>query len=129
MSTTEERSKSCEERIDAHLAGRIEDLVEMDKRRDVAEAAEDYDTQDEVLEELDNYALCIDVRHTMIVQLSTGGPGDQFEIEITQGDHGWELADREATYRFLDWFDGATKTTDNEAVMRYLGAMVERLSW
>lgn len=128
---TDTRNTTCEERIDANLASRVEDLTAIYEamNNDGGEVDGEWRDFDSALEALDEYALCIDVRTTMVVQISTGGPGDQLEITIEKGQHGWELASNEATYRFLDWFDGATRRTDNDAVMHYLGSMVERLSW
>jgi hypothetical protein len=128
---TDTRNTSCDERIDANLASRIEDLAEITAAIDNDGGIIDGDEvdYDGALDRLDEYALCLDIKTTMTVQISTGGPGDQFEIEVIKSDCGWELADSQATYRFLDWFDGATRRTDDEAVMRYLSAMVERLSY
>lgn len=127
MTTTEERAKTCEERIDAELASRAADLKGIFAILNSCDAGVDPDEDAEEIarEELDNFALSIDVKHTMVVQISTGGPGDQFEIAIEKGQYGWELADNAATYRFLDWFDGATRRTDDESVMAYLENLVE----
>lgn len=130
--TVAEANKTCEDRIESHLAARIGDLTEIIEAIDNDGGEIDANLvgdSDDAMEYLDNFALAIEVRTTMIVQISTGGPGDQFEIEVVKGDYGWELADSSATYRFLDWFDGATRRTDDLAVMRYLSAMVERLSY
>jgi hypothetical protein len=40
----------------------------------------------------------------LIWQISTGGPGDQFEFEVDPEDYEVQTI----TYRFLDWFDGAS---------------------
>lgn len=84
---------------------------------------------DDALERLDEFALAIDIKTTMTVQISTGGPSDLFEIEVVKGDYGWELANTSATYHFCDWLDGATRRTDDETVMRYLNTIVERMSY
>lgn len=129
MSTTE-RDLTCEDRVDAHLAGRIEQLAEILTAidNDGGEIEGDEVDGEDALERLDEFPLCVDLSVTMTVQISTGGPGDQLEIEIERGQYGWELADDHATYRFLDWFDGATRRTDDENIMRYLSHMVERIS-
>ena len=49
--------------------------------------------------------LSIDTQLMFRVQLSTGGPGDQFEIYVDPQDHEISHID----YRFLDWFDGAER--------------------
>lgn len=127
--TQNDRKLSCEERVGPQLASRIEDLKALYTAIEAAQDSGDDNACDEVQDKLDTFALCVDIRHTMIVCISTGGPGDQFEIAVEQGPYGWNLADNEATYRFLDWFDGATRTTDNEAVMEYLRNQIERMSY
>jgi hypothetical protein len=122
---TDTRNTSCDERIDANLASRIEDLEGLMNRIN----GDDVDDGDEAQEELDEFALSMELRTTMVVQISTGGPGDQFEIAVVNNGHGWELDADKATYRFLDWFDGSTRTTDDPAVMAYLANMVERMSY
>ncbi len=115
----------CEDRIDAALDGRVGDL------EIIMEALENETPvlgYDDPLEAMGEFALALDIKSTLIVTIGTGGPGDQFEIEIVMGPHGWELNNSHATYRFLDWFDGATRLTDNDAVMEYLRSMAERLS-
>lgn len=120
--------QTCEERIGAHLADREEDLeaifavIDGDSNTLHGEEA----TEEEGYQALDLFPLAAEIRSTLVVQISTGGPGDQFEIPVHRGSHGrWELADSEATYRFLDWFDGATRRTDNPAVMRMLENFIE----
>jgi hypothetical protein len=124
------RNKTCEERIDSHLASRAGDLADIfavidgETQRYEGEVY----NEDDAVEILDEWALALDLTVTMKVVIGTGGPGDQFEVEITRGRYGWELAENEATYRFLDWGDGATRSTRDPAVMRYLEMMVERIS-
>ena len=119
---TDQREDTCEARIDKQLQGRIDDLTELHNVVDDDEGVIDGEEidADDAYDRLANLPLSVDVKHTMTVLLSTGGPGDQFEIEIEKGEHGWELADDEATYRFLDWFDGATRKTDDPNVIRFL---------
>lgn len=121
----------CEDRIDGELKSRVEDLSRIFAVMDGEQIDPEGEIEgyDDALDALDEYPLCVDLKTTMIVQISTGGPGDQFEIEIIKGDHGWELYETHATYRFLDWFDGATVRTDDPTIMRYMEVMVERLSW
>jgi len=122
MDTITEANQKCENRIEAQLASRIEDLQELATRIN----GENEEDGDEAQEELDNLAL--DLRVTMTIQISTGGPGDQFEVEIERSRFGWVLANDFATYRFLDWFDEATRRTDDPTVMAYLANIVERVS-
>jgi len=56
-------------------------------------------------EAVENYPLCMDSNIEIRIQLSTGGPGDEFLVTCDdEGNIG------EIRYRFLDWFDGATVT-------------------
>lgn len=127
---TDTRNETCEARINSHLAGRIADLglltdiTQSDKGVYGGEEIDGETAQDF----LNEYALCLDLQVTMKVQLSTGGPGDELEIPIERSKYGWRLADDHATYRFLDWFDGATTRTDNPAIMAYLENVVEGIS-
>lgn len=58
-------------------------------------------------EALDSYGLSLEVRTTLVWQLSTGGPGDQFELEVSRDQYAYSVDT--ARYRFLDWFDGAAQ--------------------
>lgn len=84
------------------------------------EIPEDVDTLDIVLtdrdeddlaesarEALQNYGLSLEVRTVVVWQFSTGGPGDQVEMDVSSGTYGYDVDG--ATYRFLDWFDGAAR--------------------
>ncbi len=51
--------------------------------------------------------LSVEKRTTIIVQMSWGGPSDQFECVLDDEGHIDQV-----TYRFLDWFDGATREVD-----------------
>jgi hypothetical protein len=128
---TDTRDKTCEDRIDGYMAGRIEDLTQIIEAidNDGGEIDGDEVDYDDALERMDEFALSLDIRSTMIVQIGTGGPGDQFEIEVERGQFGYELAESSALYRFLDWGDGATRRTSDPAVMRYLEQQVERLNY
>jgi len=120
---------TCEDRVAGHLASRIRDLEQMQEAlgEDGGVIEGEEVTSDEVLDMIEDYALAVDLRSTLIVTISTGGPGDQLEIEVINDGHGWELADTSAIYRFLDWGDGATRRTNDDAVMDYLQSMVGRL--
>lgn len=63
-------------------------------------------------EALDSYGLSLEVRHVIVWQISTGGPGDQFELELSRDGHTYSL--ESARYRFLDWFDGAVAELEPE---------------
>jgi len=62
-------------------------------------------------------------RTTIIVQMSWGGPSDQFECEIDD-----EGNIDEVKYRFMDWFDGAERTISlsaNPSLERFLRRFVD----
>lgn len=122
------KDKTCEERIDNYLAGRVENIEEIYDalNNDGGEIDGEFCDYEEAYERLQQFPLAVEIKSTLVVTIGTGGPGDQFEIAVESGAHGgWGLADNEATYRFLDWFDGATRRTDNEAVMAMLSNFAE----
>lgn len=97
---------SCEERIEAHMQGRLEDLeklLELD--------SEEYD---EDIGNIYEYGLCLcyiaeedthNGRGFIRYQLSTGGPGDELRYFVD-----WQGKVYKVEYWFLDWFDGASRT-------------------
>lgn len=109
-----EDGKTCAQRIESHLEsclhhigliysaldGDLHDFTEDEKE------LEEYGEKDteELYDELSEFPLSAEITHTFIVQLSTGGPGDQFECEVSKGKYGWEID--EIRYRFMDWWDG-----------------------
>lgn len=93
------RQATCEERIDDELAWEIKRIHKIQRRLD--KGIEDaYDEQSE-------WPLSIETKRTVVIQVSTGGPGDQFECDVDD-----EGIIEQVTYRFLDWFDGATRPVD-----------------
>jgi hypothetical protein len=125
---TDTRNTTCEERIEAHLASHIKDIEAIYDalNNDGGEIDGEFCDYEAAYERLQEFPLAVEIKSTLVVQISTGDPGDQFEIAVERGAHGgWVLADNEATYRFLDWFDGATRRTDNEAVMAMLSHFAE----
>jgi len=121
---------TCDDRIEGHLRSRIEDLAHMHAviNQDGGVIDGEDVTSDDALDRIAEYALGIETHTTMVVLLSTGGPGDQLEVEIERGTYGWELAETSAAYRFSDWFDGATIRTADRDVMEYLENMVQYLT-
>ena len=121
---------TCEQRIDEHLQDRLDDLkalrsIAQGMRSTPAEMvarAEDLglepnlpwnEAEEAAQELLDNYPLWIgansyeqDDELCLLVQLSTGGPGDEFRL--------YPSADRSRVarivYRFIDWWDSAERT-------------------
>jgi len=114
---------TCQHRVEAELAGRIEQLKAMQAAIDLAE--DDDDARDDAEQTLNEFPLHVDTKTTMVILLSTGGPGDQIEVEIEKVSNAWERADTHVTYRFMDWFDGATTRTDDEDILRYVDGIIE----
>lgn len=78
--------------------------------------ARDLDKIKEQAEErLNQLPLSVSVKRVMTVQLSWGGPSDEFEVEIDDG----ELQSN-PVYIFKDWFDGARRETNDASVERFL---------
>lgn len=127
MTDTETRPLRAADKIDAELRGRIEQLQELGVRMHQANEADDIDLAEEVNEELNCFPLDVRIRSRLFVQISTGGPGDEFEIEIEKGEYGWELADTHATYRYIEWFDPAEIRTDDPVVIEYLNGLLDVL--
>lgn len=138
MTTTEDRGPSCKDRVEESLASRVASLNEINEGiRSLQEGTSpvkiggvEIDNEDDAVEFLNNFASGVSFKATMTVRLWTGGPGDQFEIEVEvrKSRWGWELAENEATYRLSHHHDGASVTTDDETVMRYLRSQIERVS-
>lgn len=107
-----ENTPSCESRIDAELASRIEDLTRLWELYQ-----EDADASDDDLGNMYEYGLAFDyvAPYTFTdqaepyfrYQLSWGGPSDEFRFYASQTSRGW--VPYRIEYRFMDWFDGATR--------------------
>lgn len=115
--------RTCEERIDAELAGRVEAISLLVRASNYGATVEDFedderamldalglDLSDEIDNEqaqqlLDELPFDVSVKTICTVLLSTGGPADMFEFEVEDG-----RIESNITYRFQDWFDGATRT-------------------
>jgi len=98
MSTQE----TCAERIEANKISRLDDIREALKKDPEEEGG---------LDNLNEMVLCLDVEKHLKIHLSTGGPGDWFELVYDKDD---ELLRGE--YHFHDWYDHAeVKLTKEEA--------------
>ena len=114
--------KTCEQRIDEHLKGRLEDLLPdvttwgvrkcarylkaegrtpgtddvEEIRQEVLDLIRERACQDLLsVEKITTYKLC----------LSWGGPADYFELDWSQDSGCWDGG----RYVFQDWFDGANR--------------------
>lgn len=91
---------SCEARIDAQLASRLEDIPDL-VTADRCQKCHDMEGCDEHLT-FEN-VLSVDKHIYYDVLLSTGGPEDFFRVFVD----GEEISGIE--YHFKDWFDGAVR--------------------
>lgn len=128
MSSTDERQKKCEDRIDGQLEDRLSDLRSLFKAYDGEELTpaelgtvvnlsepdmEDYDAdeneydgedlQEKAGDELSHYGYGVSKVITYRYTWSGGGPSDFLEVDVEDG---YVSA---ARYRFHDWFDGAVR--------------------
>lgn len=123
--TQDERNTSCEARIDSELAATAETIAGFWTREERACATNNEERREENFEEMANYVLGVSVERVYTIQMSTGGPGDQFEVSVdSEGDI------TRIVYRFLDWYDGATRnvslsTESGKAIERYCAYILE----
>lgn len=113
---------SCESRIDAQLASRLEDIPDL--------VSENRCQQCHNMEGCDEHltfenVLSVDKHIYYDIHLSTGGPADFFRVFI----EGEEI--KAIEYHFQDWFDGAVRQlygnefADVEDWLRYNAYMEE----
>jgi len=109
------RSKPCEQRVDAHLEGSVDDL-----RRLWAAYCNGEDDGVPDLGTLPGYGLGFDYvapgtfadqkEAYFRYQLSWGGPSDEFRFFVNP-----DLSCHRIEYCFLDWFDGAHRVLGGDA--------------
>lgn len=117
------RTDSCEARLPEHLASRLDDFRSMVGWLDAWAQTNHHGRQDTAQERLDNYPLAVDVRYSVRVELSTGGPADYLVAEV---DGDGEV--RSIAYHFADWFDHAAKVLDGDdftAAERYIARTLD----
>lgn len=103
------KENSCEKRIEQQLEGRVSDLRTLGERYQCGKEADDD------LGSLSDYGLSFDYvtpgtfddqrEGYFRYQLSWGGPSDEFRFFVNP-----DLSCHRIEYRFLDWFDGASRT-------------------
>jgi len=113
------KQATCEERIVAHLAGRLEDMAAYvavgenggtKAQRDAIDIeGKGEEAREQALEGWSEYPLCVEVKKLLRVDLSTGGPADRFEV--TLDDDGQPEC---IQYVFQDWFDGARRSLSGD---------------
>lgn len=139
----QDTQKTCEERIAAHLAGRLQDfrafatltdysaganepeMVDAAERLDIETDGQTADDLSEAaMERIYEYPLSIQTLRVHRIDLSTGGPGDWFEVFVDDG----EIT--RIVYHFNDWFDHAERTLDGpefDAAERFVSALIPEL--
>lgn len=129
MTATEQRQKTCEERIDSHYKRTLEEIRKVAGLEDIEPSdLEDYGIdldpfwededapedereldQDEARQELQERwqegILSIDRSEKVRVCFSWGGPADYIDLYIDKEDR----SIISASYLFQDWFDGAER--------------------
>ena len=87
-----------------HTKGADGEWHDIKSRGDLVEHILEYTDEERAIEGWSEAPLSVMKRTTIIVQMSWGGPSDQFECVLDD-----EGQIDEVTYRFMDWFDGATR--------------------
>ncbi len=87
------------------MKGDDDEYHDISSRGDLVEHIVEYTDEEHAMMGWDEAPLCVMKRTTIIVQMSWGGPSDQFECELDD-----EGNIDEVKYRFMDWFDGAERT-------------------
>ncbi len=108
------KMKRCEDRIDKHLKGRVEDLKIL-----LGREMEGIEEPHEDLGVLNEYGLCFDYVEPNTFegqkegyhryQLSWGGPSGEFRFFVNE-----DKSVHRIEYWFLDWFDSASRVLDGD---------------
>ena len=105
--STEQRNKTCAERIAEQRDSRIADFADMLNRAGGNGVSEE--EQERAQEEIYETPLAVSVFRTVRIDLSTGGPGDWLEVQLDS-----ENDPMRAEYHFNDWFDHASVTLEGD---------------
>ena len=119
---TETRQPTCEERIADRAERRLSEIRDFlfNYRHDTEEG--DYRHAEDLLQGQQESILSVDKSTVYKVELSTGGPGDWFEIHVSDDDQITHIE-----YHFNDWFDHAERNltgADFDAVDEWLNYVV-----
>lgn len=109
-------NQTCEERIDEQFENTMEEIDD---------ALRSSDKMDEFMEDILEFTPSVTVK----VLLSTGGPADWIELEVSKGKHGYEIDG--AVYHFSDWYDHAERRitgSELDKVTSMFEAYVETLN-
>lgn len=110
---TNKRTLSCEYRIEQELRDRLE-RIDLDLRwADAWSKTKRDDRYEAARERLEDVLSVSRVGTTVTVQLSWGGPSDEFVFECDETEYRSLEVDR-VTYWFKDWFDGASRRLDSD---------------
>lgn len=116
-------AKTCEQRIDEELAGRIADFHHLIGRTQAAEDLAEPDQADATETEWDEFPLNVESKRVVCVLLSTGGPHDEFRCTVdADGDI------ERIEYLYQDWFDGAARVlsgSELDTAEQFLSRFVE----
>lgn len=121
MAAQKDQEQTCEQRIERHMAGRLDDFRMLTSVIDetatgeqraslfnhwgVGEEASPDEVREAAIEAMEQLPLSIDKAEVFTVLLSTGGPHDEFQVT-------YDRENDEVTrieYVFQDWFDGARR--------------------
>ena len=115
-----ETTRKCEDRVDEQLSGRLLDIDAL-----VKAYSESEDGDHPELGNLCDYGLCFDFVELGTFsdqdepyyrwQLSWGGPSDEFRFFLNESG---QL--EKVEYWFLDWFDGACRTVDDDLITGWI---------
>jgi hypothetical protein len=103
------RPETCENRIEAHLAGRLADLRNLwnaDAESGDADALTDYGLG---FDYVPPFTFSDQPEGYFRYQLSWGGPSDEFRFFVNP-----DFSCHRIEYWFLDWFDGACRTMSGD---------------
>lgn len=103
------KQETCEERLPAHLASRVEDFRSMVGWADAWSRSDHSDRYETAEQRIMEYPLAVTVSYSVRVELSTGGPADYLVAEV---DGDGEV--RSISYHFADWFDHAARVLDGD---------------
>ena len=110
------KQPTCEGRIDSELESRVADMKDIRARQN----SDDNEVSEEAHEEHNEWPLSVDLKRIVTIQVSWGGPSDEFRCEVD--DDGKIEA---IEYRFMNWFDGASREVTDDEVFDFLQDYVD----
>lgn len=101
--------QTCEQRLPDHLSGRLEAFANIIRRQEKAQETNDWRAADDAYDEQYQMPLSVEVVRVVKVLLSTGGPGDWFEVTVDPDGNSTRVE-----YHFQDSFDHASVTLEGD---------------